>query len=75
MFFVPLHAGSPLSDAGPWGSMTDIENMSVEELFLMLESNSKSVVEEIQRLIHEKFSGNCSLYLGRNNLSECPGCG
>jgi hypothetical protein len=55
--------------------MTDIENMSVEELFLMLESNSKSVVEEIQRLIHEKFSGNCSLYLGRNNLSECPGCG
>ena len=38
--------------------MSDIENLSVDELFRLLESNNKSVVEEIQRLIHEKFSGN-----------------
>jgi hypothetical protein len=37
--------------------MADIENLSMEELFNLLESNNKSVVEEIQRLIHEKFSG------------------
>jgi len=36
--------------------MPDLELVSIDEMFRLLESNRKHVVQEIQRLIHEKFS-------------------
>ena len=36
--------------------MSEITNLSVEEIFKLLESNNPDIVTEIQRLIHENLS-------------------
>ncbi|XP_023344755.1 hamartin [Eurytemora carolleeae] len=36
---------------------TDPENMSVDDMFALLESNKTHVVQEIQRIIHDKLTG------------------